>query len=62
MGITVEQISAGDGKTFPKKGDKLKMHYTGTLKVCSMLSVLCLTLCFLRLSLLSSPLSSLIIR
>ena len=21
----------GDGKTFPKKGDTMKMHYTGTL-------------------------------
>ena len=24
-------LSEGDGKTFPKKGDKLKMHYKGTL-------------------------------
>merc|ERR1711865_423785 len=24
-------IKAGDGATFPKKGDKLSMHYTGTL-------------------------------
>ena len=22
----------GDGKTFPKKGSKLSMHYTGTLQ------------------------------
>ncbi|WP_411023746.1 FKBP-type peptidyl-prolyl cis-trans isomerase, partial [Salmonella sp. s51228] len=26
-----EVISGGDGKTFPKKGQKLSMHYTGTL-------------------------------
>ena len=24
-------INEGDGKTYPKKGDKLKMHYIGTL-------------------------------
>jgi FKBP-type peptidyl-prolyl cis-trans isomerase len=32
MGVTVETKLAGDGVSFPKKGDKLKMHYTGTLK------------------------------
>eukprot|EP01104_Vermistella_antarctica_P012365 TRINITY_DN3566_c0_g1_i1.p1 TRINITY_DN3566_c0_g1~~TRINITY_DN3566_c0_g1_i1.p1 ORF type:complete len:120 (+),score=37.14 TRINITY_DN3566_c0_g1_i1:31-360(+) len=32
MGVTVETIKAGDGTTFPKKGDQLSMHYTGTLK------------------------------
>ena len=31
MGVTKEVIKAGDGATFPKKGDKLTMHYTGTL-------------------------------
>lgn len=29
--IEIENIKDGDGKTFPKPGDKLKMHYTGTL-------------------------------
>jgi len=31
MGVTVEVITPGDGKTFPKKGDNLTMHYHGTL-------------------------------
>jgi len=29
--LEIKTISAGDGKTFPKKGDTLSMHYTGTL-------------------------------
>jgi len=36
MTVTVDTSVAtaqdGDGVTFPKKGDKLRMHYTGTLK------------------------------
>mmetsp|Transcript_21314 Transcript_21314/g.63695 ORF Transcript_21314/g.63695 Transcript_21314/m.63695 type:complete len:181 (-) Transcript_21314:56-598(-) len=36
MGVTIDTSAPtavdGDGVTFPKKGDKLKMHYTGTLK------------------------------
>ncbi|CED85188.1 macrolide-binding protein fkbp12 [Phaffia rhodozyma] len=32
MGVTVETISAGDGKTFPKAGDTVHMHYVGTLQ------------------------------
>lgn len=31
MGVTKEIITEGDGKTFPKQGDQLTMHYTGTL-------------------------------
>merc|ERR1711896_93246 len=31
MGVTVETITPGDGQNFPKKGDNLTMHYTGTL-------------------------------
>ncbi|CAJ1937488.1 unnamed protein product [Cylindrotheca closterium] len=31
MGVTKETIMEGDGKTFPKQGDQLTMHYTGTL-------------------------------
>jgi FK506-binding protein 1 len=29
--LTVDTISEGDGTTYPKSGDKLTMHYTGTL-------------------------------
>ncbi|GAX22770.1 FK506-binding protein 14 [Fistulifera solaris] len=32
MGVTKTTLKPGDGKTFPKKGDKLMMHYKGTLK------------------------------
>ncbi|KAI8985018.1 peptidyl-prolyl cis-trans isomerase [Trametes punicea] len=31
MGVTVEVITPGDGKTFPRKGDRVKIHYVGTL-------------------------------
>ncbi|KAG6910621.1 FK506 binding protein proline rotamase rapamycin-binding protein [Tephrocybe rancida] len=31
MGVTVETISPGDGINFPKKGDKVQIHYVGTL-------------------------------
>ena len=31
MGVTKEVLKEGDGKTYPKKGDELTMHYTGTL-------------------------------
>ena len=31
MGVEKEIITAGDGKTYPKKGGQLTMHYTGTL-------------------------------
>ncbi|BGP40778.1 FK506 binding protein proline rotamase rapamycin-binding protein [Rhodotorula kratochvilovae] len=32
MGVTVETISPGDGQNFPKKGDKVQIHYIGTLQ------------------------------
>ncbi|KAK9468504.1 hypothetical protein V1512DRAFT_259660 [Lipomyces arxii] len=32
MGVTVDRISPGDGKTFPKVGDFVSMHYVGTLE------------------------------
>lgn len=32
MGVTVQSQKAGDGSTYPKKGDKVTMHYTGTLE------------------------------
>ncbi|KAL7427980.1 hypothetical protein ACHAXM_001079 [Skeletonema potamos] len=31
MGVTKEIISPGDGANFPQPGDKLTMHYHGTL-------------------------------
>jgi len=31
MGVTVETIKQGDGKTFPKSGQNVVVHYTGTL-------------------------------
>merc|ERR1719158_529987 len=31
MGVEKQVIKAGDGVNFPKNGDKLTMHYTGTL-------------------------------
>jgi len=32
MGVTIQTLSPGDGQTFPKKGDKVKIHYVGTLQ------------------------------
>ena len=29
--MPVEESQSGDGKTFPKRGDRLRMHYIGTL-------------------------------
>ncbi|XP_035666386.1 peptidyl-prolyl cis-trans isomerase FKBP1A-like [Branchiostoma floridae] len=31
MGVQVETINPGDGQTFPKKGQTVEVHYTGTL-------------------------------
>jgi len=31
MGVTVNTVTPGDGKTFPKKGQTVVVHYTGTL-------------------------------
>uniref|UniRef100_H2Z293 peptidylprolyl isomerase n=1 Tax=Ciona savignyi TaxID=51511 RepID=H2Z293_CIOSA len=31
MGVTVETITAGDGTNFPKSGQTVCVHYTGTL-------------------------------
>eukprot|EP00277_Geminigera_cryophila_P040185 CAMPEP_0173093808 /NCGR_PEP_ID=MMETSP1102-20130122/30395_1 /TAXON_ID=49646 /ORGANISM="Geminigera sp., Strain Caron Lab Isolate" /LENGTH=162 /DNA_ID=CAMNT_0013982263 /DNA_START=6 /DNA_END=494 /DNA_ORIENTATION=- len=31
MGVEVTTTKAGDGKNYPSKGDKLTMHYRGTL-------------------------------
>ncbi|KAI9058066.1 peptidyl-prolyl cis-trans isomerase [Trametes sanguinea] len=30
-GVTVDVITPGDGKTFPRKGDTVRIHYVGTL-------------------------------
>ncbi|KAJ8609530.1 hypothetical protein MRB53_039088 [Persea americana] len=32
MGVTKDIISPGDGVNKPKKGDRVSMHYTGTLE------------------------------
>ena len=32
MGVVRKVLKAGDGVTFPKKGDTVTMHYTGTFK------------------------------
>lgn len=32
MGVQINSISPGDGKTFPKKGDTVTIHYVGTLE------------------------------
>ncbi|XP_018568292.1 peptidyl-prolyl cis-trans isomerase FKBP1A [Anoplophora glabripennis] len=32
MGVQVETISPGDGQTFPKTGQTVVVHYTGTLE------------------------------
>jgi len=29
--VQVEKISPGDGQNYPRKGDTVSMHYTGTL-------------------------------
>ena len=31
MGVEIKTITPGDGKTFPKKGKTVTVHYTGTL-------------------------------
>ena len=31
MGVSRTVLKAGDGKTMPKAGDTLSMHYTGSL-------------------------------
>ncbi|KAG2037834.1 hypothetical protein BDR03DRAFT_362461 [Suillus americanus] len=32
MGVSIETITPGDGKTFPKRGDTVTIHYVGTLE------------------------------
>ncbi len=31
-GLKIEVIASGDGKTFPQKGQKVEVHYVGTLE------------------------------
>jgi len=32
MGVQVDTITPGDGRTFPKSGQTVSVHYTGTLQ------------------------------
>jgi len=32
MGVTIDTLTPGDGKTFPKKGQTVVVHYVGTLQ------------------------------
>ncbi|KAG1820698.1 peptidyl-prolyl cis-trans isomerase, partial [Suillus variegatus] len=32
QGVSIETIVPGDGKTFPKRGDTVTIHYVGTLE------------------------------
>jgi len=32
MGVDVQTISPGDGKTYPQSGQRVTVHYTGTLQ------------------------------
>lgn len=32
MGVVKTVLKAGDGKTYPKNGDTVTMHYVGTFK------------------------------
>eukprot|EP01024_Parvocaulis_polyphysoides_P044880 TRINITY_DN415_c1_g1_i2.p4 TRINITY_DN415_c1_g1~~TRINITY_DN415_c1_g1_i2.p4 ORF type:complete len:111 (+),score=4.98 TRINITY_DN415_c1_g1_i2:35-367(+) len=31
MGVTKDVVQAGDGQNYPKQGQKVQVHYTGTL-------------------------------
>jgi FK506-binding protein 1 len=31
MGVEIQVLTAGDGKSYPTKGDKVTVHYVGTL-------------------------------
>lgn len=31
MGVEIQRLSPGDGKTFPRKGQQVTIHYVGTL-------------------------------